>query len=380
MMLRVIVPPGLQDVSNGRLREMVVQPNGWTRYDWFISYPINNYNVTVNIGRFAHFSDLYIGSDTLTLDYYVLPKNLEKAQRQFQQVKPMMECFEKRFGPYPFIRDGYKLVEAPHLGMEHQTAVAYGNNYLQGYNGTSSSPVGIKFDFIIIHESAHEWWGNSVTSNDIADMWIHESFGAYSEAVYVECQFGYEEALRYVNGKKHNVGNMRPIMGIYGVNSRGAGDMYDKGQLVLNTLRHVLDNDELWFEILKGLATTFHYQSIDAADVFAFVNQKSGRDLTSFFDQYFKYPDIPQLEVVFNYHGNTRFVQYRWRADVREFAMPVRVALDGKTWEWLTPTTRWQRRDLTNGSEETFRVDEDRFYIDVNAWSRYIDPNRTDDQ
>jgi len=202
MSIRITVPPGLENVSNGRLRRVVALPDRWNRYEWFVSYPINNYNVTVNIGKFAHFAESYHGETELTLDYYVMSYDLERARRQFQQVGPMMECFEKRFGPYPFARDGYKLVQSPHLGMEHQSAVAYGNDFLQGYRGRASSPVGLKFDFIIIHESAHEWWGNSVTSKDIADMWIHESFGAYAEAVYVECLFGYEQAIAYVNGEK----------------------------------------------------------------------------------------------------------------------------------------------------------------------------------
>jgi aminopeptidase N len=218
MMISVTIPRGLMDVSNGRLRNKTELSDGWTRYDWFVSYPMNNYNVTLNIGKYAHFSDLFTNDNTLTLDYYVMPYNLDRAKEQFDQVKSVMECFEKSFGEYPFRNDGYKLVESPHLGMEHQSAVAYGNNYLQGYNGTASSEVGLLFDFIIVHETSHEWWGNSVTSTDIADMWIHESFGAYAEAVYVECMYGYEDALKYINGKKPDVSNTRSIIGVYGVN------------------------------------------------------------------------------------------------------------------------------------------------------------------
>ncbi|MEE9169529.1 MAG: M1 family metallopeptidase, partial [bacterium] len=254
MMISVTVPDSLMNISNGRLRGKTELQDGWTRYDWFVSYPINNYNVTLNIGKYAHFSEEYVDmdGDALTLDYYVMPYNLDKAKKQFEQVKPMMACFEKFFGKYPFSNDVYKLVESPHLGMEHQSAVAYGNKFLQGYLGKASSEVGTKFDFIIVHESAHEWWGNSVTSKDIADMWIHESFGAYAEALYVECLFGYDEALEYVNGKKPGIGNARPIIGVYGVNNEGSKDMYDKGQLFLNTLRHVIDNDSLWFETIYG--------------------------------------------------------------------------------------------------------------------------------
>jgi len=228
MLLNVTVPQGLMNISNGRLRMKAELSNGWTRWDWFISYPINNYNVTLNIGKYAHFDDIYTNDEggALTLDYFVMPYNLEKAKKQFQEVKPMLACFEKFFGKFPFYRDGYKMVESPHLGMEHQTAIAYGNKYRFGYKGTGSSEVGITFDFIIIHESAHEWWGNSVTSKDIADMWIHESFGAYAEALYVECSHGYEAGLKYQNGKKQDVRNNSPIIGLYDVNHGGSGDMY----------------------------------------------------------------------------------------------------------------------------------------------------------
>lgn len=241
MLITVNVPPGLEDVSNGRLRSVTRLPGGWMRYEWAVTYPINNYDVTVNVGKFAHFADMYYGADTLTLDYCVLPEHLEAAQRQFQQVKPMLACFERDFGPYPFPRDGYKLVESPHLGMEHQTAVAYGNGFHNGYRRTSSSRYGLMFDFIIVHESAHEWWGNSVTSKDIADMWIHESFGAHAEALFVECSWGYNAMLDYVNSKKGQVGNRSPIIGMYGVNNKGSGDMYPKGSLMLHTFRGVLD-------------------------------------------------------------------------------------------------------------------------------------------
>ncbi len=243
MLISVTVPPGLEDISNGRLRERRVLSDGWTRFDWFVSYPINNYCVTINVGKFAHFSDRHINGDTLALDYFVMPEHLAAAREQFRQVGPMISSFEHWFGKYPFFRDGYKLVECPHTGMEHQSAVAYGNHYLQGYRGRASSAVGLKFDFIIIHESAHEWWGNSITAKDPADMWIHESFGAYAEALFVESLYGREQSIIYINGKKPNVRNDAPIIGVFNVNSEGSGDMYDKGQLLLNTLRSVIDND-----------------------------------------------------------------------------------------------------------------------------------------
>lgn len=376
MMIRITIPEGLEDVSNGRLRQVIHLPDGWNRYEWFVSYPINNYNVTVNIGKFAHFGEVYHGETDLSLDYYVMPYDLERAQKQFQQVLPMMECFEKRFGPYPFPRDGYKLVQSPHLGMEHQSAVAYGNDFLQGYRGRSSSPVGVKFDFIIIHESAHEWWGNSVTSKDIADMWIHESFGAYAEALYVECLFGYEEALGYVNGKKPNVRNQKPMIGVYGVNNEGSGDMYDKGQLVLNTLRHVVSNDALWFSVIRSLATHFRYQTVTAQDVFGLIQSMTGQDLTSFFDQYFRHTTIPTLQTVVAAKGDTTTIRYRWLAEVEGFAMPIDVRLGRQGVLRLQPTPEWKSYTTVGLDPREFEVATDRFYVDVKTNLIYVDPAR----
>jgi aminopeptidase N len=278
MRISVTVPPGLQDVSNGRLRNVTTLPDGWRRYDWAVTYPINTYCVTVNIGKFSHFGETYAGPDRLTLDYYVLPEHLGKAQKQFAQVNPMISCFGKYFGPYPFPRDGYKPVESHHLGMEHQSAVAYGNGFRQGYRGTSSSPWGLMFDFIIIHESAHEWWGNSVTAKDIADMWIHESFGAHAEAMYVECMFGTQAMLEYVNARNTQVGNRRLILDACNVNNEGSGDMYPKGSLMLNTFRGMLDNDSLWFALMRGLATEFRYRTVTTEDIVAYISRATGTD------------------------------------------------------------------------------------------------------
>lgn len=374
MLISVTAPDTLMDVSNGRYRGKRNLGNGWTRWDWFVSYPINNYNVTVNIAKYAHFSDVYVNArgDTLTLDYYVLPDHLEKAKKQFRQVKPMLQCFEKRFGPYPFYRDGYKLVEAPHLGMEHQSAVAYGNRFLNGYLGRASSPEGLLFDFIIVHESAHEWWGNSVTSKDIADMWIHESFGAYAEALYVECLYGYEAYLRYQNGKKYGVRNDRPIIGPYGVNRAGSGDMYNKGSLILHTLRHVIDDDDLWFRVLKGLHETFKYQTITSEDVFRFINEQTGSDYTYFFDQYFRHTGIPALQITVTKKGEKISARYRWRADVPEFHMPVKVTTAEGVYAFIYPTTEWQTSDLGAIDPAHFRVATDRFFVKVDLRLNYV--------
>jgi aminopeptidase N len=284
----------------------------------------------------------------------------------------MLECFEKLFGEFPFYLDGYKLVESPHLGMEHQTAVAYGNKYRFGYLGRGSSEEGIRFDFIIIHETAHEWWGNSVTSKDIADMWIHESFGAYAEALYVECRWGYEAGLRYQNGKKQDVRNDRPIIGFYNVNHQGSGDMYPKGSLMLNTLRHVVDNDSLWFEIIRGLAQTFRYQTIHTDDIVRFVNQKTGGDYSYLFDQYLKYPNIPELEITVTQQGAKVTARYRWQADVEGFRMPIKVTTSKDKFEFIHPTTEWQTTELRGIHPTEFRVAEDLFFVDVKLSRVYL--------
>ena len=376
MLLSVTVPRGLEDISNGRLRSRVELPNGMVQYNWFISYPINNYNVTVNIGKYAHFADTYTSRDgsKLTLDYYVLPENLQKAKKQFTQVKTMLSCFEKYFGKYPFYRDGYKLIESSHNGMEHQTAVAYGNHYLMGYEGRATSQVGLKFDFIIIHESAHEWWGNSVTAKDIADMWIHESFGAYAEALYVECNWGHKAALDYINAKKQNVRNIEPIVGPYNVNHEGSPDMYDKGQLVLNTLRDVINNDTLWFSILKGIQKTFAYKTVDANDIINYINQRTGTNYNYFFEQYLYYPAVPELMAIVTQKGDTTSLRFKWNANVKDFKMPIKVTIRKGEFGFIYPTTDWQTISLGKFDPKDFRVDEDEFYCRVKIFRYYIDP------
>ena len=374
MLVSVTVPKGLQDVSNGRLRSVTEVGGGWTRYDWFVSYPINNYCVTVNVGKFTHLTDKFINGDTLTLDYYVLPEDVQRAKMQFQDAKTMLSAFEKYFGKYPFPRDGYKLIESPHNGMEHQSAIAYGNRFVGGYRGRSSSEVGLKFDFIIIHESAHEWWGNSVTAKDIADMWIHESFGAYAEALYVENRFGRQESLRYINGKKQNVRNTEPIIGIYNVQHEGSGDMYDKGQLVLNTLRSVIDNDSLWFSILHGIQEKYKHTTTSEQEILQFVNVKTGGDYTYFFDQYLKNTKIPQLEVYVRKKGDKTTARYRWGADVADFHMPVKVTTADGEYSVIHPTREWQTMTLGNIKPENFAIASDLYYVDLKLNYGYLDP------
>ncbi|MGA9119274.1 MAG: M1 family metallopeptidase [Bacteroidota bacterium] len=375
MLISITVPSGLEDISNGRLRAKTAVGRGWTRYDWFVSYPINNYCVTVNIGKFAHFADTFTGIDTVSLDYYVLPQNLERAKRQFAQVKTMLAAFESSFGPYPFARDGYKLVDAPHNGMEHQSCVAYGNGYTNGYRGISSSAEGQTFDFIIIHESAHEWWGNSVTASDNADMWIHESFAAYAEALYVEKELGREASLRYINAKKQNVRNAAPMQGMYGLNDEGSGDMYDKGQLVLNTLRSSLDNDSLWFAVLRGIQSRYRYKTVSYDTLVNYLSEATGRDLHPFFDQYYRHAALPRLDLFVTKHGDSVSVRYRWAGTTEGFEMPVKVTSAEGVWSTIYPKSAWQSLTVDPHLDPwAFKVAENLFYCDIHIVHTYINP------
>jgi aminopeptidase N len=359
MTLRVTVPTGLVNVSNGRFLGSEDLGDGTTRFGWKIHYPINNYSVSINIGRYTHFADT-LGD--LTLDYYVMPYNLEAARRQFAQVVPMMECFQHHFGDFPFPRDGFKLIQVPYAGMEHQSAVTYGNQFRNGYLGRDWTGVGIspRFDFIIIHESGHEWFGNSVTANDVSDAWIHEGFTTYAEAVYVECMFGYDDAIRYVNGYQEKVGNQEPIIGPPGVNHWPTQDQYFKGALFLNTLRHVVADDDAWWSLLRDLAGTFALQNIWTSDVITFFNQRLGRDLRPVFEQYLYYANLPVLELEFA--GDS--VRHRWRAIVEDFDMPVRVRA-GETMRTIRPTTAWGSEPLDGVAPDAWRPATDLFYIEV---------------
>lgn len=365
MLISATVPKGLINVSNGRLRSQTEIDNNWTRFDWFVSYPINNYNVSLNIAKYAHWRDFHVNEDTLTLDYYVLPANLEKAKKQFEQVKPMMECFEKFLGKYPFYRDGYKLIETPYLGMEHQSAVAYGNKYLTGYLGNDISQIGLKFDYIIIHETGHEWWGNNVSGADIADMWIHESFCTYSESIYVECMYGAETAKKYVMAQKPRVKNISPMMGVYGVNDEGDGDMYLKGSVVLNSLRTLIGQDSLWFGILRGIQKEFGLKTIAKSDIVNYINKKTGKDYNYFFDQYFTYSKIPVFEYKFEKKGKQTFLKYRWQADVEDFKMEIPVTINSKDkFEIIQPSKDWQSVKI-GVTEKDFRVNNEDLYFDI---------------
>ncbi|MDO8665088.1 MAG: M1 family metallopeptidase, partial [Gemmatimonadales bacterium] len=284
--IAITVPDPLVDVSNGRLRSTTHNADSTTTYEWFVTAPINNYNVAVNAGRYAHFSDTLAGeAGRLTLDFWPLAENLDAARRQFQQATPMLRCFEHWFGPYPWYEDGYKLIEAPHLGMEHQSGVAYGNHYQNGYLGRdlSRTGLGLMWDFIIVHESAHEWWGNNISAADHADMWVHESFANYAEGIYTECQQGKSAGAAYIIGSRRGIRNDRPILGTFGVNRAGSGDMYPKGGNMLHTIRAVIDDDARWRGILRGLNQTFRRQTVTGQRVRDYISREAGIDLSKVF-------------------------------------------------------------------------------------------------
>ncbi len=359
MLISISVPNGLENISNGRLREKKDLGNGYTRFSWFVANPINNYNVAVNITDYANFKDVYKGkSGDLSLDYYVLPENEEKAKVHFNaDVKRMLEAFEHWFGPYPFYKDGFKLIETPHLGMEHQSAVAYGNKYQMGYLGRDLSGTGwgLKWDFIIIHEAGHEWFGNNITSKDIADMWVHEGFTSYSECLFTEYFYGEKAGAEYVKGLRKNIKNDMPVIGTYGVNKEGSGDMYYKGSNFLHTIRTIINDTDKWRAILNGLNTTFGKKTTTSQEVMNYINKQSGKNFTKMFDQYLHYKNIPVLEVKKVNKGYA----YKWNCDVKNFDMPIELETTKDKYQKLKPTDKWQT--LKSAS---FKVRDD-YYIDV---------------
>ena len=358
MRIRITIPNGFTEISNGRLLGKTPIGADKTRYEWAVSYPINNYNATFCIGKYAHFNDVYVsGKDTLPLDFYAMPYHLEKAKAMFAQVKPMLSCFERHFGKYPFPRDGFRLLESPYP-MEHQSGVCIGK-----------IKEGMRTDYapLIWHEAAHEWWGNAITCKDIADMWMHEAFATYAEALMVECSLGKDAAVEYLNNQKDGVQNREPIIGVYNVNHifYDIGDMYSKGSLMLNTFRAVLNSDTLWFNLLKDIQQQFRYQTLSSDELVAYICKRSGKDYTWFFDQYLKYTSLPTLEIALKEQGSSLQVKYRWQADVPGFRMPVKISLAPDRFGFIYPTGDWKMMTLKQMSEDDFEVDEKHFYIQV---------------
>jgi aminopeptidase N len=357
--IKVAVPNGLMNVSNGRLLGSEDLKNGYTRWDWEVKNPINNYTITVNIADYVHIQDKM---PDLDLDYYVLRENEAKAREHFMEVKPMMACFQSKFGRYPFWEDGYKLVETPYLGMEHQSAVAYGNKFKKGYMGfdLSGTGVGMFFDYITIHETGHEWFGNSITSADIADMWIHEGFTTYSETVFIECIKGYDMAMKYINGQAKNIRNDKPIIGQYGVNNEGSGDMYYKGSLLLNTLRHVVGNDEKWWQLLYNYSETFKKQIITTTTVIDYFNTALGMNLTPVFKQYLFTNQVP----IFVYKVKGDYLYYSWDNANEDFNMPIDIEFE-ETKMRLNPTMEVQKIKLKKLNKKGFQIFDNQFYVSI---------------
>ncbi|CAN5864582.1 M1 family metallopeptidase [soil metagenome] len=363
----VTVPDPMIDVSNGRLRSTTENGDGTTTYEWFVTNPINNYAITVAAGSYAHFADTMAGEQgPLTLDFWPLDYHLDAARRQFPQARSTLACFEHWFGPYPWYEDGFKLVETPHPGMEHQSAIAYGNGYANGYRGRdgSGTGIGLEFDFIIVHETAHEWWGNNITTKDLADMWVHESFGNYAENLYVECLMGKEAGAAYVIGTRRGIDNDRPIVPAadgdpaYGVNAQGSGDMYPKGGNMLHTIRQIVGDDEKWRGILRGLNAEFRHQTVMGSQIEAYISEHAGLDLSKVFDQYLRTTDIPVLE----YRVEGDALPYRWANVVPGFDMPIEVSVAGEEMT-IQPTDSWQTPTVEVTDQQGFQVDPDYYVI-----------------
>ena len=357
MLISVNIPNYLVNVSNGRLREITYPDDNTATYHWFVSNPINNYGVNVNIGDYIKFSEVYEGEKgDLDIDYYVLRYNEEKAKIHFQDVPKMFDAFEYWFGPYPFYEDSYKLVEVPYLGMEHQSSITYGNKYLKGYLGRDPSDTGwgLKFDFIIIHESGHEWFANNITYIDIADMWVHEGFTAYSENLFLDYHFGKNAGADYTIGTREGIQNDKPIIGPYNVNKNGSKDMYSKGANLLHTIRQITNNDELWRKTLRGLNEKFYHKTVSSNQVEEFISQSIGIDLRYIFNQYLRDVRIP----VFEYRIDENGFNYRWSNTIDNFDMPIDVLLNGEKTR-LYPKNKWKEyRTKVN------KIDTDRnFYI-----------------
>ncbi len=364
--LNIIVPDSLNGLGNGRLTAKKKLPNGLSMYSWKVTAPINNYNIVPYIGKYKHFSEIYKGlKGDLDMDYWVLDYNIDKAKKQFKDATRMMKAFEYWFGPYPFYEDGYKLTEAPHLGMEHQSAIAYGNKYTNGYLGSdlSNTGWGLKWDFIIVHESGHEWFANNITTSDIADLWVHEGFTNYSETLFTEYYYGKTAANEYNRGLRNDISNDKPLIGNYGVNKEGSGDMYNKGGNLIHTIRQIIHNDKVFRSILTGLNKTFYHAVVTTQEVENYISEKSGIDFSKLFDQYLRTTKIPVLEY---YFSNSK-LYYRWDNTIEHFKMPIKYNIGKEKKEkWMTPENKWQSIKVDDDKTilKTLQVNQN-FYIET---------------
>ncbi|MGB3064482.1 M1 family metallopeptidase [Sphingobacterium thalpophilum] len=365
MLISVAVPNEVMNVSNGRLVDREKLPGGYTKYYWKVTNPINNYNVAINIGDYIHFKEKYKGEKgLLDVDYYILRENdiPEKKAHLQKNARQTLEAFEHWFGPYPFYEDGYKLVETHHTGMEHQSAVAYGNHYQNGYRGRDDSGTGWgqKWDFIVVHESGHEWFGNNITSADLGDMWIHESFTNYSEALFIDYFYGKEASQAYVHGIRRGIRNDAPIQGPYHVNKEGSGDMYPKGGVMLNMVRTIIDDDKQWRSILRGLNKRFYHQQVDYKDITTYINQTSGIDLSKVFEQYVKHASIPTLEIQ---QDTTGKILGRWISEVNGFQMPIHIGIRGQKRQLIQLDQQFREIKIPGLSKENIDVDTFNYYV-----------------
>lgn len=361
--LAVTVPDPLVHVGNGRLRRVIPNGDGTTTWEWFVSSPINPYAINVNVGHYTHFGEVYHGEEgMLTLDYWPLDYNLERARTHFEQVPSMLSCFEDWFGPYPWYRDGFKLIDVPYPGMEHQSAVTYGNGYANGYGGrdASGTGLGMEWDFIIIHESAHEWFANNITARDQADMWVHEAFANYAEGLYTECLFGKDEGARYIIGTRRGIQNDRPIIPAYGVGAHGSGDMYPKGGNLLHTIRQLVGNDQRWRAMLRGLNETFRAQTVMGSQIEHYLSRESGMELGRVFDQYLRTTMVPVLE----YRIREDSLSFRWANVVPGFDMPLEAWISPEGYSLIHPREDWQTVALELSDSSEFRVDPD-YYVEA---------------
>ena len=358
MLISVNVPKGLMNISNGRLTK-IEEFKDTSTYHWYVSNPINNYGVNINIGDYVEFSEIYDGEKgKLDMIYYVLKDNIERAKTQFKDAIKMMDAFEYWFGPYPFYEDSFKIVEVPYLGMEHQSSITYGNKYMKGYLGRDLSRTGwgLKFDYIIIHEAGHEWFANNITYKDIADMWIHESFTTYSENLFLDYHYGKEASSEYVIGTRASISNLAPMIGPYGVNQRGS-DIYSKGANVLHTIRQIANSDVKWRMILRGLNKDFYHQTVETKQIENYISDKMGYDLSTFFDQYLRTTNIP----VFEYKLNDGLLQFKWTNVVDGFKMPIEIYVGDEKIR-LNPT---QEIKSINVKSEKIRLDKN-YYVNIN--------------
>jgi aminopeptidase N len=363
MDISVTIPKGLMNVSNGRLKNIIDNKDETITTNWHVANPINNYGVNINIGDYANFSEVFIGEKgDLDMNYYVLKDNLEKAKNHFKDAPKMMKAFEHWFGPYPFYEDSFKLVEVPYLGMEHQSSVTYGNKYMNGYLGSDLSGTGwgLKFDFIIIHEAGHEWFANNITNVDIADMWIHESFTAYSESLFLDYYYGKQASSEYVIGTRRGIQNDRPLIGQYNVNNEGSGDMYYKGANMLHTIRQLVKDDEKWRQILRTLNSKFYHQTVTTQQIENCLAEESGLDLKGIFNQYLRTVNIP----VFEYQVEGKKLHYKWTNIVDDFIMPIQIEVNGVN-QWITPSKNNQTLKL-KFKDAKIKVDSN-FYVNVKA-------------